>query len=107
MEAICDLEGAWRPLADGFRIPLGAVAAHDLNLGMRTQPRFECRRLTIGQQINDTMALPVDNDRSKRAPSAVGPVVDANDVGKGQTGTGSRTNMDQHGIGTTQHAQGT
>ncbi len=61
-------------------IGAGAVAADDLDAGMRPQPGGEGLRRAVGQQINRAVALEVDDDATVAPPAASAPVVDADDA---------------------------
>ncbi|GAA3843717.1 hypothetical protein GCM10022226_78360 [Sphaerisporangium flaviroseum] len=60
MPAVADLYRVRCALADGFGVGGRAVAAHDLDAGVRTQPRDQRGGLAVGQHIDAAVGDRVD-----------------------------------------------
>ena len=78
VEPIDDLDGLRRPLPNPLSIEATAIAADDLDTGMRLQPLCDRRGRTLGEQINHVMALEITHDGAKASPSPPGPFVEPN-----------------------------
>jgi hypothetical protein len=57
VEAAGDLRSLPRTGPGALGVRTAPVARDDLDAGMRAQPRGERRRLAVGQQVDDAMAL--------------------------------------------------
>jgi len=68
MPAVGDLDRPRSPLTRPVGIGPGAVAANDLDAGMRPQPGGEGLRRTVGQQINRAVAFEYDSETFAQEP---------------------------------------
>ncbi len=64
-----------RPAATTISVSRTTVAGDHLDAGMGLQPGCEAVRLAVGQQVNDSMAFQVDEDRAVALAALLGPVV--------------------------------
>ena len=78
MPAVRDLHRRWGPLPHAIGISPGPVASDDLHAGMLTQPRGQGLGLAVGQQVDNRVALQVDQDGAVAVATAPGPIVDGN-----------------------------
>lgn len=67
--------------ADGFGVGRGAVAAHNLDARMLTQPRFQRAGRAVRQYLDPLMGLGVDYHDGVAVPAAQGEIVDADHSG--------------------------
>src|SRR5215217_1068469 len=80
MPPVRDLDRRRRSHRDATGIFGRTVACDDLDLRALPQPTGQRSRVTIGQQVDDTMPLEVDDDRAIAAPFALRPVVNTGDA---------------------------
>lgn len=77
MPAIRDLDSAWQRPDRCFAIPATAVARHDLDPRMCSQPGLDSCPLTIGQQRHDPPTFEIADDAAIAMVAAERPVIDA------------------------------
>jgi hypothetical protein len=78
--AVRDLDGLGRAAANAVGVSTGAVTRDDVDAGMVAQPSPNRLRLAVGQNIDGTVALQIDDDRAVALSLAPSPVVDADDA---------------------------
>jgi len=86
--AVRDLDGLGRAAANAVGVSTGAVTRDDVDAGMVVQPSPDRLRLAVGQDINGTVALQIDDERAVALSSTPSPVVDAV-AGVGAAGNGA------------------
>jgi len=82
--AVGDLDRIRRTLAHAVRVGAGSVARDDLDPGVLTKPSGQGFGLPVGQQVQDLVALQVDQGRPVAVATAPGPVIDGADARRGR-----------------------
>src|SRR5271165_1989756 len=77
MEAISNLGCLWSPRACSSSILSPAIPTDDLDFWVPFHPDFCCFRFAIRQEINDVVALHVDQDRAEFSPTTEGKIIDS------------------------------
>lgn len=77
VKAVSDLDDLWRTLANAVGKRPTPIPTDYLQLGaaMRGQPRGECRRLPVRQQIDDAVLVEVDQERPIAQATPEGEVI--------------------------------
>jgi hypothetical protein len=75
-----DLNGIRRPLAGAVCVGAGAIAGNDLNTGMAAQPCGQAFGLSIGQQVDNRIALQINQDRPVAVSATPRPIIDGKDA---------------------------
>ncbi len=82
--AVRHLDRIRRTLAHAVRVGAGPVARDDLDPGMLTKPSGQGVGLPVRQQVDDLVALQVDQGRPVAVATAPGPVIDGEDARRGR-----------------------
>lgn len=77
MPAVGGLHGIRCPLPHGIGVGAGAVAGDNLDPFMALEPGGERGRLPVGQEVDDRVALEIDQDGPVALAPAPGPVIHA------------------------------
>src|SRR5438128_8489662 len=77
METISNLHGLWSALAGGIGIVARSISADHFDFGMALQPGLRGFLRAIGEQIDDAMALQIDQNGPIVLSAFVGPVVES------------------------------
>jgi hypothetical protein len=80
MEAVSDLDGIWCATPRSIRIGSSPIATDDRDARMILQPLGETVRRAVGQEVDRSVTLQVDDNRSIRMPTSVGPVINTDDL---------------------------
>jgi hypothetical protein len=78
--AICDLDGGGHSLADTIGVGAGTITSDDLDARMGFHPCGNSVALAVGQQVDGTVALEIDQNGAVALAAAPSPVVDADDT---------------------------
>lgn len=62
VEAVGDLDGVWRPEPGALGVCTPAVAGDELDPGVGAEPRRERPRFAVGQEVDDGVALEIDEE---------------------------------------------
>ena len=81
MPPVGHLNRSGRPDCNATGIFGRTVTGDDLDLGSLLQPAGQCCRAAVGQQVDDTMPLQIDDNRAVAAPFALRPIVNADGAG--------------------------
>ena len=100
-----NLDGLGCAGANAVGVSTRAVSRDDLDAGMTVQPRSDRLRVAIGQHVDRTVALEIDDERAVALSSAPSPVVDADDVGRRHRGQGCRSDQAQQRVAADRHGQ--
>jgi hypothetical protein len=105
VEPIDDLDGLRRPLPNALGVQPAAIAADDLDTGMRLQPLRDRGGRALGKQSNDVMTLKIADDGSEPSATSPGPVIEPNHPGGRQGGYGRAVDEAQNRPAPPRHAQ--
>jgi hypothetical protein len=83
VESVGDLNRLWRSAHRGVGVGTRAIAADELNARSRGEPRSHRVRLSIREEIDHSMSLEVDENRSVARAFFPRPVIDADDARRG------------------------
>src|SRR5205085_2907326 len=75
MEAISNLGRLWSPFTSCSSILSPAIPTDNLDFWMRLHPGFCCFSFAIRQEVNDLVALQVQQDRAEFSPTTEGKVI--------------------------------
>jgi len=103
--AICNLNGLGRAAANAVGVSTGAVTRDDLDAGMVVQPSPNRLRLTVGQNIDRTVALQIDDERAVMLAPAPSPVIDADDARRRRRRQRRRPDQAQQRVAADRHGQ--
>ena len=78
--AVGHLHGMRQRPADGLTVSAATVLRHGLDAGMLAKPRFDRRRLTVWQKVDDLPSLEVADDGPVAVTLLPGPVVYSDDA---------------------------
>ena len=81
MPTIGDMDCGGGALACPLAINISAIAGHNLDAGMATQPSRDGPGIAIRQKIGDRVALQVDNQGAVAPTAAPRPLVEADHAG--------------------------
>ena len=79
VEAVRNLDSRWRSSAGALSICTSPVSADDLDAALRCQPRGERFGGAVGQQVNRSTTLVVNQNRAVGPPPLPSPIVHAHD----------------------------
>ena len=85
-----DLLGAGRALAGAQRITPSSVSADQLDAGVCAEPAGEGAGLPVGQDVDDAVAVHVQQDAGIRLATPLGPVIHAEHCDLADLGIGQR-----------------
>src|SRR3712207_5323959 len=77
VEAICNLDRCGSPLANPVSVGSCPIAAHDRDARTSSEPLGERSSPTIGQDVNGSMSLQMDQDCAPASFPAPPPIVGA------------------------------
>jgi len=103
--AIRDLDGVRSAGPNAVGVGAGAVAGNNLHPGMGFQPCRHGLRVAVGQPVDGTVALQIDDDRAVALTTPPGPVVDADDAWRRHRRQGSRPDQAQQRVAAHRHGQ--
>src|SRR3954452_4011815 len=105
MPPICDLESIGCPLPGRLGIGASAIARDDLDAFMMLQPIRDGGGLAVGQQVDDGVALEVDQDGAVVLATLPSPLINPHHPQRRMRRSLSATNEPQQRIGTERHGQ--
>ena len=76
MPTVSNLNRVRRPLANTVGVGAGTVTCDGLNNGVLAKPRGQSVCLSVGQQVNNPIALQIDQNSSVAMAATPGPVID-------------------------------
>ena len=103
--AVGDLHGPGSAHGDAARVLGRAIARHELDLRLTSEPSSQGRSRAVRQETDGTSAFKVDQKGGVGPPLAQGPVIDTNHVRPGLGRERQATNTPQQRSGAGRHGE--